>query len=402
MSNKPIITLGIETSCDETALAIIETRGEGTDFEARTLASLVHSQAELHSAYGGVYPTLAKREHGKNIVPLLHKLLIKSGELLEWKKEMAAEHLRSVTESFHGELEGQNPELFKSFGDAGFLLKAPRIDRIAVTEGPGLEPALWVGINLARMLGALWQVPVVPVNHMEGHVVASLFPPEIANGAMHKIADLPLPAAALLISGGHTQLVRMEAIGRYEIIGETLDDAVGEAFDKTARLLGLPYPGGPQLSMMAARARETGIESPLKLPRPMIHSKDLNLSFSGLKTAVLYAVGKDSRDERWKMGLAREVEDAITETLDAKLRAAIEAIGARSIIVGGGVAANSSIRASFERTADEYGLPLFLPSSHVSGDNALMIALAAALGADRDAAKTASSAELKAQGTKRL
>lgn len=412
-SQKPIVTLGIETSCDETALALIKTDGQGADFTCQALSSLVHSQAELHSAYGGVFPTLAKREHGKNLVPLLHKLMIEAGELLGFQQEgISGERFEEIMGSFSKEIAPQNPELYRSFSEAKFLCRVPRIDRIAVTEGPGLEPALWVGINLARMLSTLWKIPVEPMDHMEGHIVGSLFPSEVTNGAVHRMLDAPMPAVALLISGGHTQLVSVRRLGDYEIIGETADDAVGEAFDKAARLLGLGYPGGSNLSRLAGEARNAGISAPVKLPRPMIGSKDLAFSFSGLKTAVLYATRKAPRDPdgeieaNWKKGLAREFEDAVKETLDSKLRSAIDRTGARSIIVGGGVSANGVLRTAFESTAREYGIPIFLPSHHVSGDNALMIALASALGnsADDDEKKSnkLGHRSIHAQGTKRL
>lgn len=410
-----MIILGIETSCDETALCLLETRGAGASFECRTLSSLVHSQAELHSAYGGVYPNLAKREHGKNIIPLLHKLFIDSEALLrnatapEASVEahssagIADEHFNKVIDSFRTELSGQNPELFKAFSHADFLKSITGIDRIAVTEGPGLEPALWVGISLARMLSALWDVPLFPVNHMEGHVLGSLLPSEATNGAWHRLFDAQFPSIALLISGGHTELVKVKALRDYEIIGETKDDAVGEAYDKAARLLGLSYPGGPHLAELAHKAWEEKIPAPVKLPRPMISSKDLDFSFSGLKTAVLYAVRAAPKDpngsltEDFKKGLAHEFQEAVKETLDSKLKAGIEKAGARSIIVGGGVSANHVLRKKFEETAKEFDIPIFLPSRHVSGDNALMIALAGALHSD---ART--PVVLRAQGTKRI
>ncbi|MCX6715775.1 MAG: tRNA (adenosine(37)-N6)-threonylcarbamoyltransferase complex transferase subunit TsaD [Candidatus Taylorbacteria bacterium] len=415
-----MVILGIETSCDETALALIETRGQGADFECRVIGSLVHSQAELHSAYGGVYPTLAKREHGKNLIPLFHKLLTESSEFIQIRDEaeLNAESIKKSIDSFRAEIAPQNPELFESFANAKFLNRIPKIDQIAVTEGPGLEPALWVGINFARMLGELWRVPVVPINHMEGHIVGSLLSSDITNGVWHKIHTAPMTAVALLISGGHTQLLEIKSIGNYKIIGETLDDAVGEAFDKAARLLGLNYPGGSKLSMLAAEAREANIEAPLKLPRPMINSKDLNFSFSGLKTAVLYAVRKapkdlkgdspnrpgDELDENWKKGLAREFEDAVAETLNSKLKSAIEKTDAKSVIIGGGVSANGVLRSTFEKTANEYGIPIFMPLRHVSGDNALMIALAAALDSRHPSSgkPTEKVSGLRAQGTKRL
>ena len=386
-----MVILGIETSCDETALALIETRGVGADMECRVIGSLIHSQAELHSAYGGVFPTLAKREHGKNIVPLLGKLL--------GSANLPTAGTASLTglETFKNELETQNPDLWASLTDAHFLEQIPAIDRIAVTEGPGLEPALWVGINFAKVLSAIWNIPIVPINHMEGHIVGSLLPSDTSNGSWQKLHGLALPSLALLISGGHTELIKISKIGDYEIIGQTKDDAVGEAFDKAARLLGLPYPGGPHLSKLSHEAWQGGIQAPVALPRPMMHSKDLDFSFSGLKTAVLYAV-RDQKEltDGFKKGLAREFEQAVSETLEAKLRKAIDKIGAKSVIIGGGVSANHMLRKRFTAIAEEYGIPLFMPSQHISGDNALMIALAAAFhSADADRMP-------KAHGTKRL
>lgn len=387
-----MIILGIETSCDETALALIETRGSGADFEFHILGSLIHSQADLHSAYGGVFPNLAKREHGKNLVPLLDKLLIESNISQRGTADFPA-----FLAKIKSEIESSNPDLYESLMNASFLNSIPAIDRIAVTEGPGLEPTLWVGITFAEMLSKFWSVPVIPVNHMEGHVVASLVQSDKADGTWQRFRTLPLPALALLISGGHTELVTMNEPGHYEIVGETRDDAVGEAYDKVARLLGLPYPGGPQISKMADEAEKAGIVSSVTLPRPMISSRDLNFSFSGLKTAVLYAV----RDHQpltpdFVRGLALEFERAVCETLATKLHKALEQTGAQAIIVGGGVSANRRLRAAFQKLADEFGIPLFLPSTHLSGDNALMIALA---GAD---AKHEPDRLVRAQGTKRL
>ncbi len=404
--------LGIETSCDETALALLEARGTGEAFECRVIASLVHSQADLHSAYGGVFPTLAKREHSKNLVPLLRKLLTQA-EMLSASAEASSvaeiASFKKYAESARPFVSPQNPELFGSVAAAEFLAHKPRIDAIAVTEGPGLEPALWVGITFARMLGELWNVPIIPINHMEGHIVGSLLPSDAANGAWQKLFPLPLPALAFLISGGHTQLVRVNTIGHYDILGETKDDAVGEAFDKVARLLGLPYPGGPYIAEYAERARTEGIMSPVKLPRPMITSGTLEFSFSGLKTAVLYATRTAPRDANgaidptWKKGLALEFETAVTETLSAKLRAALDETGAGALIVGGGVSANHTLRSAFTSIAQEYGIPAYMPSRHISGDNALMIAVAAALrGNTNSGSDSTTSGSLRAQGTKRL
>lgn len=395
-----MITLGIETSCDETALALIESRTDSAgQLCVRVIDSLVHSQAELHSAYGGVHPNLAKREHGKNLIPLLHKLLI--GAELKTRATIGDSEFGAALESFKAEIAQSNPELFQTFSAAHFLKNIPSIDRIAVTEGPGLEPALWVGINAARMLGKLWNITVVPVNHMEGHVIGSLLASDAARGDWQTLKPIEFPALALLISGGHTELVRVDPDFKYTILGQTKDDAVGEAFDKVARLLGLPYPGGPHISKLAHEAEEQKNATSVKLPRPMIKSGDLDFSFSGLKTAVLYAVRAHADasglvSEEFKKGLALEFEMAVTETLDTKLRSAIESSSAKTLIVGGGVSANRRLRERFQKTADEFGLTLYLPSRHISGDNALMIALAAAIHSSKP------TGPLKADGTLRL
>jgi len=425
-----MITLGIETSCDETALALIETQENKNGIECRVIDSLVHSQAELHSAYGGVYPNLAKREHGKNLIPLLHKLLISSDDALkeirdkikddDAKSKVDEKEYSSILNGFKLELEAQNPDLWQSFSGADFLKEVPSIDRIAVTEGPGLEPTLWVGINFARILGALWNVPIIPINHMEGHIVGSLLESDTARGAWQRLKPIEFPAIGLLISGGHTELVKVENTlkdytsnsngnpnqlhsFKYEILGQTLDDAVGEAFDKVARLLGLPYPGGPHISKLSEEAEAMMTPSPVKLPRPMLNSGNLNFSFSGLKTAVLYATRNATQPDgtissEFKRGLAHEFELAVTDTLDHKLRQAIDETGARTIIIGGGVSANKMLRDRFTKTAHEHDIPIYLPSRHISGDNALMIAIAGSMFSD----SSRIGAILKADGTKRL
>ena len=405
-----MIILGIETSCDETALALLEYK----DGKYHILNSLIHSQAKLHSAYGGVFPTLAKREHGKNIVSLLQKLIenafIMNANLEDQPlgptsrtnlAEISEENWLENIDIFERELSGQNPELLLSLKDASFLKKIPKIDRIAVTSGPGLEPALWVGINFAKFLSRIWGVPIFPIDHMEGHIVGSLLPDDIIFGHEFILKRLPLPSIALLISGGHTELVKVIANNsnyKYSIIGSTLDDAVGEAFDKCARLLGLPYPGGPHISRLAHEAEvkfevgplgptsRTNLEDQPRLPRPMINSGDLNFSFSGIKTAVLYttrkAVDQNRFDSDFKMLLALEFERAITETLVFKLDKAIKKIDAKSIILGGGVSANSRIQKAIRELNNKHGLTLFIPSAHISGDNALMIALAGSMKVD--------------------
>ena len=415
-----MIILGIETSCDETALALIETRDQvngrrdlGQNLEYRVIQSLVHSQAELHSAYGGVFPTLAKREHSKNLVPLLKKLLDESD--ISTKKADSTT-FKKILETFNKDLADKNSDLLESINGAGFLANIPNIDVIAVTEGPGLEPALWVGINFARIIGTLWNIPVLPINHMEGHIVGSLLQSDKPYGTWQTLKTLPLPAVALLISGGHTELVKTEGTAadaddtsgqpyKYTILGQTKDDAVGEAFDKVARLLELPYPGGPHVSKLAYEAREKNIVSPIKLPRPMLKSDDCDFSFSGLKTAVLYAFKKAPKENLadFKAGLAREFEDSVAETLDGKLRRAIDEQDVKAIIVGGGVSANRLLRDTFGKTAQEYNIPIFLPDHHVSGDNALMIALVAAMnhGSQKNTSPKTTHT-LRADGTKSL
>ena len=411
-----MITLGIETSCDETALALIETREESGALECRVIESLVHSQAELHSAYGGVFPTLAKREHGKNLPPLLNELLEKCQNFFTSRNNkihtIEDKKYSSVIESFRKEMTDTNPDLFESLSHGDFLRNIPPIDRIAVTEGPGLEPALWVGINFARILSTLWSVPVIPVNHMEGHIVGSLLNSSFPYGAWQKLKPVHFPAIAFLLSGGHTELVevcdkrftknpgaKLESLLEpcYMILGKTKDDAVGEAFDKVARLLELPYPGGPHVSLLSKQAEIENLPSPVKLPRPMLNSGDLNFSFSGLKTAVLYAVrDHNPMTNDFKKGLAHEFELAVTETLDKKLHQAIESTGAQTLIVGGGVSANTMLRKQFTATAEEFNIPIYLPTQHVSGDNALMIALAGSLN------KSIDQIPPRAQGTKSL
>ncbi len=408
-----MITLGIETSCDETALALIESREVNGKTEYRVINSLVHSQAKLHSAYGGVYPNLAKREHAKNIVPLLHKLLIDSKDILEninqQKNKPTHKDLNEFMSTCSAINSGQNIELWQSLKDAKFLEQRPPIDRIAVTEGPGLEPALWVGIVFARFIGTMWDCPVIPVNHMEGHIIGSLLPSDKPYGVWQGLYEAKMPSIALLISGGHTELVLVKNHQNthtnrnfsYTIIGQTRDDAVGEAFDKAARVMGLPYPGGPHISMLAEQARKENINSNVTLPRPMINSNDFDFSFSGLKTAVLYAVRDATKNNNstlsddFKKGLAREFEEAVGDVIQSKLSKVISEKHVQSIIVGGGVSANNYLRELLKQIADKNNLPLYLPSRHISGDNALMIAIVGSM-------KELHKGEIVADGTKRI
>lgn len=363
--------LGIETSCDETAVCIIEAQGvlDTHDVRFEVLGNALYSQIETHRPYGGVFPNLAKREHAKNLVPMLASAL-KQAEMLESAYEPTVnkatlDEIKIVLEREEG--------LFAQL--LVFLAQhaRPNIDAIAVTVGPGLEPALWVGVNFAKALALAWDMRVVPVNHMEGHIAISAVEDD-------KIAHTALPALALLISGGHTELVLMSEWFEYQKIGQTRDDAVGEAFDKVARLLDLPYPGGPEISRLARQAREKGIAPPFTLPRAMMESGDLDFSFSGLKTAVRRELEKSglTKSREYVMGVAREFEDAVADVFTAKVYKALEETGAQTLIIGGGVAANTYIK---QRLHDiiEHSLPYMVVSvcpPERATDNALMIALA--------------------------
>lgn len=331
--------LAIETSCDETGFALVEGQKTPRGFAFTVVKSALLSQALLHSPYGGVYPNLAKREHLKNL-----------------------------------------PILFEQF-------KGEVFNAIAVTHGPGLEPALWTGIEFAKKLAAEHGVPLLPVNHMEGHLLSSL----VQNG---KLEDVKLPVLALLISGGHTEFVLMKNWFEYEILGQTLDDAVGEAFDKVARMLGLAYPGGPEISKLAEHARREQEPIFVSLPRPMIGTNNCDVSFSGLKTAVLYALRDKGGIQKLSAediaGFAREFEDAVTDVLVHKTKRALEESGAQTFVIGGGVAANSHIRKTLQTmVAEKFNeVEMRLPELSITGDNAIMIAeaaLARALSGIRDA-----------------
>jgi N6-L-threonylcarbamoyladenine synthase len=327
--------LSIETSCDETAISILEAKGGVTNASFRVLGNNVSSQIEVHIPYGGVYPALAKREHIKNLPIVLEKTLKKAG--LEGKKKP--------------------------------------VDAVAVTYGPGLEPALWTGIVLAKELGEKWSVPVIPVNHMEGHLL-SVFGK--AKGKF-TIPKLKFPLLALLVSGGHTELVLVKKFMNYEILGETLDDAVGEAFDKVARMLGLPYPGGPQISKLAEIERKNKKTYTFVLPRPMLHSKNFDFSYSGLKTAVLYLIrdlgGLEKISEKTKAEIAFEFENAAIECLTHKTKKAIEKYKIKTLVVGGGVSANQHLKNEIKKITGSK-IKLFFPTKELSTDNSLMIGIA--------------------------
>ena len=365
--------LAIETSCDETALSIISTQNNNSDSpQFKVLSDLVISQINIHAEYGGVFPALAKREHAKNLTPLLKQALQESGLY----KETSSRIIKTAEVQ---EILEREPELSTSLIHLLEKIEQPQIDMIIVTHGPGLAPALWVGVNFARSLSVLWGIPVVPVNHMEGHITSILLKENYMDQdtALLPLNEFQFPMLSLLISGGHTQLVLIKDWGEYEIIGETIDDAVGEAFDKVARMLDMPYPGGPKIS---ASAKKGGPNELITLPRPMIHSKDYRFSFSGLKTAALYLINKLKKDKpldpQTISDVAYEFEHAVTEVLVKKTMRAIEEYGAQGLIIAGGVSANTFITKSFSEKIKEYGIPLYLPEKKLCGDNSLMIATA--------------------------
>ncbi len=362
--------LSIETSCDETAVSIVQATGDFPEATYEILGNQLYSQVALHAEYGGVFPALAKREHAKTLVPLLTHAL-EEAELLHAGNH---DHLDAVQPELVAMLE-REPALAEALTAFAAAYNEPEIDLIAVTVGPGLEPALWVGVNFAKALAQLWNKKVVAVNHLEGHVLASVY--DVAED--NKLAPIVFPAIALLISGGHTELLLMKGWGQYEKIGQTRDDAVGEAFDKVARLIGLPYPGGPELSKLAALGRKVN-PPPRKndLPRPMLNSGDLDFSFSGLKTAVRYALPDTTLTEADKQALARDFEDAVAEVLVKKTSDAVAMHSARSLIVGGGVSANQFIRTNLQRhfLAEHPDCEIYFPTPGLSTDNSIMVALA--------------------------
>ena len=357
--------LAIETSCDETAVALLAFTEHHNRTAYRIRGEKLYSQTDLHSRYGGVYPSLAKREHQK-ILPILIKEVMDTAGVLRQTPDR-----KNLTDTMR-DIGSRNPEILSAV-ESHFLHTRPDgIDALAVTQGPGLAPALWVGVNTVRILSLLWQLPIIPVNHMEGHIVSAL------------ITDTDIivpqyPLLALLVSGGHTELVLSEKTGSCRKIGQTLDDAAGEAFDKVARLLGLPYPGGPKLAKLAQRAREYNLLPIAKLPRPMLKDSSLNFSYAGLKTAVRVLCENHPRlTEDDRAALAMEFENAVVETLIEKTRRAIERHAPKSIVVGGGVSANEHLREAMRAlTATQRNSTLYLSNQKYATDNALMIALAA-------------------------
>ncbi len=333
--------LAIETSCDETGISILEIKGGIKNPSFRVLADSLNSQIKIHAPFGGVYPMLAKREHQKNLPILFERTLKKAG------KKIASSAIRR-----------RGGKLF---------------DLIAVTSGPGLEPALWTGIMFAQELAKKWKVPIVPVNHMEGHIL-SVFGKQKGEFSIPKIK---FPILSLLVSGGHTELVLSKDWMKYEVIGETLDDAAGEAFDKVARMLELPYPGGPEISKLAEQGRKTfkNLPEEIKLPRPMMYSKNFDFSFSGLKTAVLYLTQKIGKlNDKTKKQIATEFENAVVETLIYKTKKAIEKYNIKTIVVAGGVSSNKHLRKEIKKMVGLKQKILF-PGKKLSTDNSVMIGI---------------------------
>ena len=311
-----MLVLGIETSCDETGVALYAT-GRGL------LAHALYTQAALHAEYGGVVPELASRDHIRRVLPLSRDILRQSGCALA------------------------------------------DVDAVAYTQGPGLAGALLVGASIAHGLAYALGVPALGIHHLEGHLLSPL---------MMQPAPA-FPFIALLVSGGHSQLMRVAGVGEYELLGETLDDAAGEAFDKTAQLLELGYPGGPAL----ARLAELGTPGRVKLPRPMLHSGDLDFSFSGLKTAVMLQVRGRALDARTRADIAAEFQTAVVDVLVAKSLAALERCGGGNLVVAGGVGANRELRARLTAAADRAGFSVYYPAPEFCTDNGAMIAFAAAM-----------------------
>ncbi|MEX0933677.1 MAG: tRNA (adenosine(37)-N6)-threonylcarbamoyltransferase complex transferase subunit TsaD [Candidatus Paceibacterota bacterium] len=378
--------LAIETSCDETAIAIVEAQGDIENLSLKARANVVLSQVELHKPYGGVYPSLAKREHSKNLVGVLDEALSQA----KMKKK------GSFTPEKEVELQKlleREPELCRALREYAQKNAIPPLDYIAVTSEPGLEPALWVGINFAKALAFLWKKPLMPLNHMEGHIYGSLLRTREASNPKtqptkktqtkyecYTLGIVEFPALALLISGGHTELVIMKEHLSYEVVGETQDDAAGEAFDKVARILGLPYPGGPEISKHA-ELYDSKHSHNITFPRPMIDSGNYHFSFSGLKTAVKNKVRTfDTVTPPLINEVAYAFQEAASEVLVKKTLGALHAYSAKTLIIGGGVSANKRIREMLTREiAHEKGVSLFLPALPLTTDNALMIATTAVI-----------------------
>jgi len=374
--------LAIETSCDDTCIAVA--KGGKTFLNFEILSSVVSSQVKIHQKFGGVYPSLAKREHEKNLVYVLKKALKESGLFKDKKRSNRTDKEFSLFKKIFRKEKG----LFEYFIKFVQKYERPKIDLIAVTVGPGLEPCLWAGVNFAKALSLWLNVKIVSVNHIEAHIFSNFLSSD-ARKLVVKQKSVLFPAVALIVSGGHTQLILVKELGKYKILGETRDDAAGEAFDKIARILGLPYPGGPAIEKISkyrnievSRCRNIEMSRcRVSLPRPMIFSKDYDFSFSGLKTAVLYDYKKHPKrireSKEYIAQMAREAQEAIVEVLAKKTIKAAKEFKARSIILGGGVSANERLKSLFEEKIDKMATKpvLLFPEKHLATDNAQMVAL---------------------------
>jgi N6-L-threonylcarbamoyladenine synthase len=381
LSTKEVRILAIETSCDETAVSLLEATGLYENIFFDVLGNTLYSQAKKHATFGGVYPSLAKREHAGNLVPLLEKTL-QEANLSKIKKSNLTEEQHEYLKTVLAREEG----LYRAFVTLIEKIERPNVDILAVTQGPGLEPALWVGINFARALSYVWNIPILPVNHLEGHIIASSVYTKEEQPKRYHVANISFPALGLIVSGGHTEFVHATQWGDYRVVGSTRDDSIGEAFDKVARLLGVPYPGGEGLSKLAKQGRQTLTTRPAhymkdvkKMPRPMMHSNDLDFSFSGLKTAVLYQVqALGELTDIQKTLFAAEFEEAVSDLILKKTEKALEQYPANTFLLGGGVSANSYIRSRLEKMFKKHktGCTLRLPALGLSTDNAVMIGMA--------------------------
>lgn len=364
--------LSIETSCDETAISILRVSGNTETPQFTILGNHVASQIALHAQYGGVFPALAKREHVKAITPLFIQVLKDANMHQIGVNDTLTESVKKDIET----LLTREEEMYHDIIESIYSLEKPLIDAIAITTGPGLEPALWVGVNFAKTLSMLWNIPLIPVNHMEGHVMSVVAQ---TSGDTFEVAPITFPALSLLVSGGHTELVVIRDWMVYEKIGQTKDDAVGEAFDKVARIVGLPYPGGPAISALAREAREQNLPREVEFPRPMLHSGTYDFSYSGLKTAVLYKTKEMGAltDEHKKI-IAREFEESAIEVLVKKTLKAIDQYSIQTVMVGGGVANNTYLQSELRKSIKNYNpeILVYFPRTDFSTDNALMIGVA--------------------------
>jgi N6-L-threonylcarbamoyladenine synthase len=324
-----MLVLGIESSCDETGIALYDTK-QGL------LGHALHSQVEMHAEYGGVVPELASRDHIRRVIPLIRSTLAQTGKTLS------------------------------------------DVDAVSYTQGPGLSGALLVGASVAESIAFSLNIPAIPIHHLEGHLLAPLLEDNAP----------AFPFVALLVSGGHTQLMQVAGIGQYTLLGDTLDDAAGEAFDKTAKLLDLGYPGGPALAKLATH----GQAGRFKLPRPMLHSPDLNFSFSGLKTAVLTLCQQQAMDTQTKADISYEFQEAVTDILAQKCIKALHQTGLSQLIVSGGVGANQRLREKLSAMVADYGAQVHYPRLEFCTDNGAMIAFAGAMRAKHSPPRPASFA----------